>query len=61
MATSKVALQLRLEENAHRKTKIIAEREMRSLNAQIEYFIAKGIESYEREHAPLSDKDSPVV
>ena len=56
MATTKIALQLRLDEAAHRKVKVIAEREMRSLNAQIEYFIAKGIERYERENGSLPAK-----
>lgn len=47
---SKVALQLRLEEETHAKLKEISEKELRSLNAQIEYFILKGIENYEREN-----------
>ncbi len=53
MANTKIAMQLRLDEAAHGKVKLIAEREMRSLNAQIEYFIAKGIERYERENGSL--------
>lgn len=47
---SKVALQLRLEEETHSKLKEISEKELRSLNAQIEYFILAGIANYEKEH-----------
>ena len=46
MAVSKAAFQLRLDEKAHQKVRQIAEREFRSLNAQLEYFIVKGIEQY---------------
>lgn len=53
MATRKAAFQLRLDEDAHRKVKQIAAREFRSLNAQLEYFIVKGIEQYEEEHGEL--------
>ncbi len=53
MAVSKAAFQLRLDEKAHQKVKQIAEREFRSLNAQLEYFIVKGIEQYERENGEL--------
>ena len=38
----------------YEKTKIIAENEMRSVNAQIEYFIKKGVEAYEAEHGVIS-------
>ena len=55
MPGRKVALQLRLDENAHRKLKIIAERELRSLNSQLEYFILRGIKSYEDEFGPIAD------
>ena len=34
---AKIAFQLRLDEDTHRRIKAIAEKEMRSLNAQIEY------------------------
>lgn len=43
---AKIALQLRLEEETHSKLKEIADKELRSLNAQIEYFILKGIENF---------------
>ena len=53
MLYKKTAFQLRLDGNLHVKTKIVADKEMRSLNAQIEYFIAKGIEKYERENGEI--------
>ena len=53
MSVTKAAFQLRLDEKAHQKVKQIAEREFRSLNAQLEYFIVKGIEQYERENGEL--------
>lgn len=50
---SKVATQMRYEYELYEKTRIIAEAELRSLNAQIEYFMKKGIEAYEKEHGPI--------
>lgn len=50
MAAKKVALQLRIDEEVHTKLKEISEQELRSLNAQIEYFILMGISKYEKEH-----------
>ena len=44
---SKVATQIRLDEDIHKKLKHISEKELRSLNAQMEYFIIRGIESFE--------------
>ena len=46
----KVAFQLRLDEVAHQKVKAIAAKEFRSFNAQIEYFVCRGIAEYEKEH-----------
>lgn len=46
--------QMRYELELYEKTKIIAEAELRSLNAQIEYFMKKGIEAYEKEHGPIN-------
>lgn len=42
----KIALQLRIDEEIHKKVKIVSEKELRSLNAQLEYFIIKGVEEY---------------
>ena len=51
--------QLRFDETLHAKAKIIADREIRTLNAQLEYFIKTGIERYEAEHGEiiLSEND----
>lgn len=50
----KVATQMRYDEVLYEKTKIIAANEMRTTNAQIEYFMKIGVEAYEREHGPIS-------
>ncbi len=57
MAGRKIALQLRLDEKVHSKLKIIAEKELRSLNAQLEYFIKLGVESYEKEYGVIQSKE----
>lgn len=46
MAEKKVATQIRLEESLYELVKSIAEEEMRSLNAQMEYFIKAGAERH---------------
>ncbi len=46
----KVATQIRLDEVTHAKLKCIAEKELRSLNAEMEYLILKGIEAYEEQY-----------
>lgn len=55
---SKVSTQMRYDEMLYEKSKIIAEREFRSINAQIEYFIKKGIEAYEKENGVISLPDN---
>lgn len=50
---AKVQTQMRYDEVLYSKTKIIAEKEFRSLNAQIEYFMKLGVESYEKEHGEI--------
>ena len=57
MAGRKIALQLRLDEKAHSKLKIIAEKELRSLNSQLEYFIKQGIENYEKEFGIIANPE----
>lgn len=51
---AKIASQMRFDETLYEKTKIIAENELRSVNAQIEYFMKKGVEVYENEYGPIS-------
>lgn len=48
VADSKVSIQLRISESTHKKVKTIAEKELRSINSQLEYFIVKGIEAYHK-------------
>lgn len=50
----KIATQMRYDEVLYAKTKVIAENEMRTVNAQMEYFMKKGVEAYEAEHGPIS-------
>ena len=45
--------QIRINKTLFDKTKAIAERENRYLNSQIEYFIKKGVEAYERENGSI--------
>ena len=44
----KTPSQIRLDEKLHEKVKIIADKELRSMNSQMEYFLIKGVEEYER-------------
>lgn len=46
--------QLRINETLYKKTKIIAVLESRNTNSQIEYFVRKGVENYEKEHGSIS-------
>ena len=49
----KFSTQLQVSEDIYQKSKYIAAMEMRSLNAQFEYFLSKGIAEYEREHGAI--------
>ena len=49
----KVQYTVRIEENLFDKLKIIAEKDMRSFNNQIEYLIAKCVEQYEKENGVI--------
>jgi len=44
---------MRYDETLYKKTKIIAENEMRTTNAQLEYFMKLGVEAYEKEHGVI--------
>lgn len=57
MASSRVALQVRFDESTHSKLKKLAEKELRSLNSQIEYFVIKGIQKYEKENGVIEPKE----
>ena len=59
---AKTATQIRLDEYNYEKLKKIADRELRSLNAQMEYFIYKAIEAYEAENGTISTSfDEPPL
>lgn len=49
----KIATQIRLDEAIHKKAKYISEKELRSLNSQMEYFILKGIEEFEEKYGVI--------
>ena len=48
---------MRLDKTAHSKAKIIARKEERNLNSQLEYWIKKSIEQYEQEKGPVVLED----
>lgn len=50
---NRIYSQMRLDSGLHAKLKVIAARESRSLNAQVEYYVKQGIERYEREHGEV--------
>lgn len=50
----RIATQIRINETIYRKAKLIAVAENRNANAQLEYFIKKGVEAYEAEYGPIS-------
>jgi len=52
---AKTATQIRLEDEVYNKLKLVAEKEIRSINAQMEYFIVKGIEEFERNNGNLQN------
>ncbi|MCI9272634.1 MAG: hypothetical protein HFE39_01595 [Clostridiales bacterium] len=52
-----VVLQFRMKEETHKKLKQISNKELRSLNNQIEYFVVKGIQEYERQNGPLGEEE----
>lgn len=49
----KTTTQLRINDTIYRKAKYIAEKELRTANSQIEYFVLKGVEQYEKEHGVI--------
>lgn len=49
----RVATQIRVNETVYQKVKLIAQNESRNTNAQIEYFLKKGVEEYERKNGPI--------
>ena len=54
---NRLALTFRLDETAHSKAKIIARKEDRNLNSQLEYWVKKAIEQYEALHGAVVLQD----
>lgn len=50
---NRIATQIRIDETLHAKTKIIAQQENRNFNSQLEYFVKKGVEQYEKENGEI--------
>ena len=48
MKQNKIPLMLRLDEEIHKKLKYVSEDERRSLNSQVEHYIAEGLKEYEK-------------
>ena len=46
--------QIRLNEELYEKLRLISGKELRSLNAQMEYLLIKGVEQYEKENGTLN-------
>ena len=52
--SNRVVMSFRMDETVHAKAKIIARLKDRNLNAQLENWVKKAIEQYEKEHGPIS-------
>ena len=53
----RISTQVRLDEMTWQKLKIIAKRENRNANSQLDYFMKKSVAAYEAEHGPTSLPD----
>lgn len=52
-----VSIQFRMQATTHAKLKHVAQKKLRSVNGQIEYFVLKGIEEFEKENGPIILED----
>lgn len=50
---AKTQYTIRMEDEFLEKAKVIADKEMRSLNNQIEYFVSRAIQEYEVQNGPV--------
>lgn len=50
----RVSTQVRIDETSWQKLKIIARLENRNANAQLNHFLAKAIEQYEKQHGVVT-------
>ena len=53
----KIPLMLRIDETIHKKIKYASEKEVRSLNGQIEYYIIKGLADFEKEYGEIPTEE----
>ena len=53
MKNATVSFSLRIDEDLYAKLKYIAQKEMRSVNSQYEYFLLKCVEQYEEENGVI--------
>ena len=53
MKQVRFSTQIRIDNNIADKARFISEKEKRSFNAQLEYFIIKGIETFEKENGTI--------
>lgn len=49
--------QLRINETVYEKVRVISKLENRTINSQLEYFIAQGVRQYEAQHGPVPVPD----
>lgn len=57
---SKLTTSFRIDETLYQKAKIIAKKERRSINSQLEYFVLQCVEQYEKLHGEIdSAADHP--
>lgn len=57
MKGNEVSIQFRMNENTHKKLKLIAALQLRSLNSQIEFFALEGIKKYEKDNGEIKISD----
>lgn len=50
----KAVTQVRIDTELYEKLKYIADDELRSINSQIEFFVKRGIESYEKDQGEIN-------
>lgn len=58
MKESEISIQFRMKESTHKKLKVIAASQLRSLNSQIEFFALEGIKRYENENGEIIISDN---
>lgn len=54
---NRIAINFRLDETAHAKAKIIARKEDGPLNGQLEYWVKKAVEQYEKDNGVIHLED----